>query len=57
MNESSADIRVYREAVRAQLSKDLGGRFVDRLGRAQDHVLVEHGNGVVTLEHPLNAVV
>jgi len=55
MNGITANLRDHREAVWAQLSKELGGQFVDRKGWAQDYVRVEYDNWVVTLDFELHA--
>jgi len=55
MNGSTANIRDHREVVWAQLSRELGGQFVDQHGWARDYVRVEHDNWLVILDFELHS--
>ncbi len=55
MNVSALEIQDHREAVWTQLSKELGGEFIDQKGWAQDHVQVLYENWHVTLDFELHA--
>jgi hypothetical protein len=55
MNGSTLEIQDHREAVWAQLSKELGGKFINEKGWAQDHVRVQHENWCMTLDFELHS--
>jgi hypothetical protein len=56
MNVSTlSEIQDHREAVWAQLSKELGGEFINEKGWAQDHVRVQYENWHLTLAFELHS--